>query len=218
MKEKSMNAINKNEIGLLSDYLRPTSFDELTLSTKIINHFKSMHESKNIMNMLFYGKPGAGKSTATKIFSQNISTLTLNGAHFAKVENVRGKIFDYASSGSLFDNQKLIVIDDAEFLSSKSQGALRGVIEEHSDTCRFIFTVNKLTSIDAAIKSRLHVINFDIMPTERNEMINRYSTNVLQKLLAVNPELDERQFRAIIVKYFPDFRTIANQLQSEMTY
>ena len=69
-------------INLISETLRPKNFDELVLDEYYKNKLKKMHESRNVMNMIFYGKPGSGKTSAAKIFteSEDFDSLTINGS------------------------------------------------------------------------------------------------------------------------------------------
>ena len=67
---------------LVSEQLRPTTFDDLVLSVKLRERLKRMYDTRNVMNMLFYGKPGSGKTTAAKIFteSDDFTAITINGS------------------------------------------------------------------------------------------------------------------------------------------
>ena len=75
---------------LISEYLRPTSFDEISLPSQLKEKLKRMYESKEVMNMLFYGKPGTGKTTAAKIFvdSGQFDTIQLNGSLETSVDDI----------------------------------------------------------------------------------------------------------------------------------
>jgi replication-associated recombination protein RarA len=67
---------------LISEILRPSSFDDLVITDDIKKRLIKMRDTTNVMNMLFYGKPGTGKTSAAKIFTDNemFDTLTINGS------------------------------------------------------------------------------------------------------------------------------------------
>ena len=93
---------------LLSEVLRPTTFEEITIPDDIKKRLIRMSESGNVMNMLFYGKPGTGKTSMGKLFteSENFESLIINGSLETSVDDVRRKIvkgwsfFFYISKGS----------------------------------------------------------------------------------------------------------------------
>lgn len=72
----------ENLIKSLSEELRPKSFDELVLDKSIKDKIQKMYETQNVMNMLFYGKPGSGKTSCSKIFtdSDKFDCITINGS------------------------------------------------------------------------------------------------------------------------------------------
>ena len=100
---------------LVSEQLRPKTFDDLVLSVKLRDRLKRMYDTRNVMNMLFYGKPGSGKTTAAKIFteSDDFTAITINGSLQTSVEDVRTKIQNFATSCSLFNTPKICFIDKA---------------------------------------------------------------------------------------------------------
>jgi replication-associated recombination protein RarA len=90
---------------LLSEQLRPSRFDDLTLPTSLKMRLEKMHDTRNVMNMLFYGKPGTGKTTAAKIFTKSdlFDAIEINGSLQTSVEEIRSTVQNFAHSCSLLD-------------------------------------------------------------------------------------------------------------------
>lgn len=193
------------------------SFDDLVLSEKLRSRLKRMYDTKNVMNMLFYGKPGSGKTTAAKIFteSEDFTVITINGSLDTSIEEVRTKIQNFAMTCSLFSTPKICFIDEADYLSKNAQAALRGLIEQTSSNCRFIFTANDLSKIHPALCSRLLPVCFDLTASQIEEALESYTARVIDKMRENVPEIDESRVRQIIQLNYTDYRTIANSLEFE---
>jgi DNA polymerase III delta prime subunit len=202
---------------LISEVLRPTSFNEIVISDEIKSRLIKMHDSCNVLNMLFYGKPGAGKTTAAKIFvdSKKFDVLTINGSLETSVDEIRTSVRNFSSSISMFNHHKICFIDEADYLSKNAQAGLRKVIEDSSSNCRFIFTANELKKIHPALCSRLFTICFDMTATQVNKAIESYTKSTIDKLTPIVENLDIERVKRIIELNFPDYRTIANHLQFE---
>ena len=202
---------------LIADFLRPTSFDELVISDEIRTRLLKMQETGNVLNMLFHGKPGSGKTSAAKIFTdcEKFEAITINGSLETSVEDVRLKVRNFCSSVSLFGNQKIVFIDESDYLSKNAQAGLRKVIEDSSDNCRFIFTANEIKKIHPALCSRLLLVNFDMTSSQIVKSLKSYKQRVFAKLAEVYGEIDTSKVERILDMHFPDYRRIANQIDFE---
>ena len=205
-------------VKLISEKLRPRNFDELVLDEYYKNKLKKMYESRTVMNMIFYGKPGSGKTSAAKLFteSENFDSLTINGSLDTSIEIVRNKIVNFATSMSLYQNHKICFIDEADYLSKSSQASLRGVIEETSRNCRYIFTANDMSKIHNALCSRMMPLCFDMSPAQIEAELEKYKVRIISMLKANHENIDEQRIFRLIDMNFPDYRTISNKIEFEM--
>ena len=205
-------------LNLISETLRPMKFNELVLDKQFQDKLQKMHDSRTVMNMIFYGKPGSGKTSAARIFvdSPDFDCLPINGSLDTKIEIVRTKILNFATSMSLFSHHKICFIDEADYLSKSSQASLRGVIEDTSKNCRYIFTANDMSKIHPALCSRLMPICFDMTAMQIEDELQRYKERVIAFMKEQSIEVDELRINRVIEMNFPDYRTIANKLEFEM--
>jgi len=214
-----MNNTNKKNslknISSFSEFLRPRTLDELTLPDVTINRLQSMIDSKNVMNMIFYGSPGTGKTSCANIItkSQDFDTIFMNAAiekSFATVEKI---IEPFTTAMSLYQSKKIVFIDEAEYLSKDAQAALRVVIEQSYDNCRFILTANKLSKIDPAIQSRCIPICFDLPLKNMPKIIAKVTSTIKNRLNDVDVKIDDATLHEIVNFNYPDYRTIANKIE-----
>ena len=196
---------------------RPTKIEDCILPDEIKTTFQSIVDSGEIPNLLLTGSPGIGKTTVAKALCNQLDCdwLMINGSDEGRmIDTLRTTVVNYASTVSLSGGKKVIVIDEADYMNKDSvQPALRGVIEEFSKNCRFIFTCNFKNRIIPALHSRCSVVDFriskDAKPTLGMEML----ANVKRILNAEKVEYKESVLVQLILKYFPDFRRVINELQ-----
>lgn len=202
---------------LISEFLRPASFEELVLSDEIRTRLVKMQETGNVLNMLFHGKPGSGKTSAAKIFTdcKQFDVIPINGSLETKIDDVRGSIMNFCSSVSLFGKQKIVFIDESDYLSKNAQAGLRKVIEDSSDNCRFIFTANEIKKMHPALCSRLLLVNFDMSASQIMKSLDSYKQRVVSRLTERYGDIDVVKVGRIVDMNFPDYRSIANHLEFE---
>jgi DNA polymerase III delta prime subunit len=207
-----------NEKSTLSEKLRPVVLDELTLDEKTKSRFNRMIVEGNIMNMLFYGKAGTGKTSAAMVLAKSdvydvsYFDISLNKS----VEYLRENIIESAYRQSLFANKRLIILDEAEALNAASQNTLKVTIEAVSDRCRFIMITNNPEKIIAPIKSRLKPVCFDQIPKNLEYLVSTHTKTIIDKIKLFRPHLNQDEISEIefIVKAnYPDYRAIAVELE-----
>ena len=168
-------------------------------------------ESEDVPHLLLYGKAGTGKTTLAKIITSNIDCdyLYINASDENNVDNVRTKIKNFASSAG-FKDLKVIILDEADFLTPNAQAALRNIMETFSKHCRFILTCNYVERIIDPIQSRCQ--SFQIIPPDRKQVAVHLS-DILTKE-KVKSEIND--IVTIVNGGFPDLRRVINAAQRQV--
>lgn len=195
---------------------RPQTIEECILPESMKQTFREFINSGELPNFLFAGSAGVGKTTVAKALCNEVGAeyLFINGSEESGIDILRNKIKNFASSVSLTDAKKVVILDEADYLNANStQPALRGFIEEFSNNCRFIFTCNFKNRIIEPLHSRCAVVEFKVENKERAEIMASFFKRVIGILKAENVECDKSVVAELVSKHFPDYRRILNELQ-----
>ena len=200
----------------MSNYLWVEKYRPETLDTYIGNdHLKSKVkvylESGDLPHLLLYGKAGTGKTTLAKLLVNNIECdyLYINASDENSVEVVRDKVKNFASTLG-FQELKVIILDECDYITPNAQAALRNLMETFSKHCRFILTCNYVERIIDPIQSRCQ--SFQIIPPDRKQ-IAQHLSNILTNE-NVNYELDN--IVTIVNGSYPDIRRVINSSQRQV--
>lgn len=202
---------------MLSELLRPKRLCDLVQPRIIIEPLDRMGREGRLMNMLFYGKPGVGKTSAARILIKivNADVFEINGSLDTGIDTFRTVLVPWASLCSMEGEPKVCFIDECEKLSANAQAALRGLIEEYPKVA-FLMTANDISKLDEALLSRCVPIWFDPLPSEYPEVIERLCDRYKQMLTELGFGFDLTRVKEIICLDFPDLRAIANRLELEI--
>lgn len=194
---------------------RPKKVDDCILPPRIKDALKTYVDAKAVPTLLFTGASGIGKTTAAIALCEEIglSYMIVNGSKERGIDILRTKIQKYASTVSLKGGRKVIIIDEADNLTVDSQLGFRGVIDEFSATCNFIFTCNMVSRIHPALISRAVSIDFKLVGSEKTDMARQFLTRCLNILTQENKTYDKTVVAKVIERNFPDYRKILNDLQ-----
>lgn len=195
---------------------RPQTIDDCVLPKSLKETFKQFIATGELPNFLFCGTAGVGKTTVAKALCNEIGAeyLLINGSEESGIDVLRTKIKSFASTVSLTDSKKVIILDEADYLNPNStQPALRAFIEEFSNNCRFIFTCNYKNRIIEPLHSRCSVIEFKIENNEKQEIAATFFKRLSTILKSENIEFDQKVVAELLTKYFPDYRRVLNELQ-----
>ena len=193
---------------------RPHKIEDCILPDAMKATFQEFVNKKEIPNLLLCGTAGVGKTTVARAMCDEISCdyIIINGSDENGVDTIRVKIKNYASSMSLAGGRKVIIIDEADYLTHNAQAILRASIEEFSTNCSFIFTCNFKNRIIDPIHSRCTVIDFKANGSKA-KMATSFFKRVENILTQEGVTYDKQVVAAVITKHFPDNRRILNELQ-----
>ena len=207
--------VSDNEFLWVEKY-RPRTLDDCILPVEQKVAFQEFIDKGEIQNMLLCGGAGMGKTTVARALCEQLGTdyLIINGSEESGIDVLRTKIKQFASTVSFTGKTKVIILDEADYLNPNStQPALRGFIEEFSKNCRFIFTCNYKNRIIPPLHSRCAVIEFKYSKQEKPKIAAKFLKRVQFILQNENISFDEKVIAALLLKYFPDYRRIINELQ-----
>lgn len=194
---------------------RPQTIDECILPIELKKTFNKIVESGELPNMLFTGSAGLGKTTVAKALCKQLDLdyIVINGSEEGNIDTLRGKIKQFASTVSLQGGIKVVILDEADYLNPQStQPALRGFIEEFANNCRFILTCNFKNRIIEPLHSRCGVYEFN--GGDKPTLCGEFMTRCQEILLNEGVVLHKPQVLAdLIMKFFPDWRRVLNELQ-----
>lgn len=195
---------------------RPKTIAECILPETFKKTFQEYVERKEIPNMILSGSAGVGKTTVARAMCEEIGCdyIIINGSDESGIDTLRIKVKGFASSVSLTGTgRKVIIIDEADYLTAAAQAAFRGVIEEFSKNCSFIFTCNFKNRIIQPLHSRCAVIDFKLQNGNKAKMASAFMKRVEQILKEEKIQYDLKVVAELITKFFPDYRRVLNELQ-----
>ena len=164
-----------------------------------------------IPHLLFSGAAGIGKTTLAKILINSLGiddydVLEINASRTNSVDDVRLKITNFVQTMP-FGAFKIVLLDEADYLSPNAQAALRGVMEEYAQTARFILTCNYPHKIIPAIHSRCQ--GFHIEKVDHTEFTARAATVLVNE----GADFDLDVLDTYVKSTYPDLRKCLNLLQ-----
>lgn len=209
-----------NEQFLWCERYRPHTIDECILPKFLKDTFNDFAAQDKIPNLLLSGGPGVGKTTVAKALCDMTEAdyIVVNGSEESGIDVLRTKIKQFASTVSFTDSRKMVILDEADYLNPQStQPAMRGFIEEFAGNCGFIFTCNYKNRIIEPIHSRCSVVDFKIVNGDKAKLASQFMTRVNHILDKEGISYDKKVVAELIMKHFPDFRRVLNELQRYST-
>jgi DNA polymerase III delta prime subunit len=200
---------------LLCEKYRPHSVEECILPDRIKSVFQEYVNTENIPNLMLTGPAGCGKTTIAKAMCEQLGLnhLFINSSEERGIDMLRTKIKGYASTISLTGGRKVIILDEADYLTPEAQAGLRGAIEEFSENCSFIFTCNFKARLIDALHSRCAVVDFGLKGDEKPKMASKMFKRLEQILTTEGITYDKAVIVKLVERYFPDYRRLLNELQ-----
>ena len=199
---------------LFVEKYRPKTIADCILPQALKDTFQSIIDGGEIPNMMFSGSAGVGKTTVARALCNELDLdyMIINGSEDGNIDTLRGKIKQFASTVSLHGGQKVVILDEADYLNPQStQPALRGFIEEFSSNCRFILTCNFKNRIIDPLHSRCSIYEFNL--GNKAVMAQAFMSRLQFILDSENITYDNAVIAELIMKYIPDWRRVINECQ-----
>ncbi len=168
-------------------------------------------KEKSIPHLLFSGSPGTGKSTLAKILIKALEihpydVLEINASRENGIDDVRNKLVNFVSTMP-FGSMKVVLLDEFDYFSINAQAALRGLMESHAASARFIMTCNYPQKVIPAIHSRCQ--GFHIETIDHTEFTARAATVLVSEGVTFDLDVLDSYVKAT----YPDLRKCLNLLQ-----
>lgn len=194
---------------------RPHTIAECVLPDSLKETFSEFVAKGQIPNLLLSGSAGVGKTTIARALCEEMGAdyLFINASEERGIGMLRDKIMQFASSMSMSGGPKVIILDEGDNITYDAQQALKGALEEFAVNCRFIFTANFKNRIIPPIHSRCVTIEFHLAKDEKPKMAAAFMRRVEQILKTEAVTYNREAVGRLVMKHFPDYRKILNELQ-----
>ena len=204
-------------IPLVEKY-RPSAFNDVVLDEMTKTILTNMIHGPRFSNILFYGPPGTGKTTTAisiiKLYQQlhgytQNSVIHLNASDDRGIDVIRGQIYNFASSSSMFETElKMVILDEADYMTNPAQVALRYIIHKYSHSIRICLICNYISKIDEGLLSDFVIFRFNNLP------FDKVSTLLHNIVVAENIKISDEDLHNIQILYNSDIRSMINCIQT----
>jgi replication factor C small subunit len=199
----------KREHTLWIEKFRSKTLEQYIGNDAVKDRISDCIAKNDIPHFIFSGTAGTGKTTLAKLIVNNIKCdyLYLNASDENGIDMIREKVKGFASSAT-FNPIKVVILDEADFLTQPAQAALRNIIEEYSINTRFVLTCNYIERLIEPLTSRceIHILKPPSMP----DVARHICTNILD---VEGVEYDLKEVAMLVKEHYPDIRSIIKVLQ-----
>jgi len=173
--------------GMWAEKYRPKTLDEMVDQVEIVTRLKNFVKEKNLPHLLLVGPAGTGKTTSILCLSRDLYgpgyqnyTLELNASDERGIDVIREKVKNFARTAAIASEAsfKILILDEADSLTTAAQHALRRTMEVYTKTCRFCLIGNYSENIIDPIQSRCSVFRYGPLPEEE---VKRHIAGIAKK-------------------------------------
>ena len=195
-----------SELPWIEKY-RPKTFDEIIDHKDKIKTLENLIKKNQLTHLLFYGPPGTGKTSlilalAREMYGENFRKyiLEINASSDRGIDTIRVSVVQFITMRS--DRVKLVLLDEADALTTEAQGALKSIMEKYSNYCRFCLICNDVNKISPALQSRcvkmvFSHLNSELTKVRLKDIIDK--ENILIDETGIDAMIDlEKDFRQLI--------------------
>merc|ERR1711966_277195 len=194
--------------SLLVEKYRPTKLENFVGNKHIKKTIQQYLNNGDIQNFIFYSSAGTGKTTLAKLIVKNLDCdyLYINASDERGIETIRDKVSGFASTAS-FKPLKVVILDEADFLTIQAQASLRNVIETFSRTARFILTCNYVERIIDPLQSRCQTLK--VIPPSKSDVAKHIAWIMGEEEISFEIE----DLKTVVNQFYPDLRKCLNTIQ-----
>ena len=198
-------------MNLWVEKYRPQTLEGYVGNEVIKNKVSDYLNQGSIQNLLLHGVAGTGKTTLAKLIANNLNCdlLYINASDERGIDTIREKIIPFASSLG-FGDVKIVILDEADYITPQAQATLRNTMESFSGNTRFILTCNYLERIISPLQSRCQTL--EIKPPSKQDVAWRCVDICKDEKV----DIDNIALKTIVNAYYPDIRKIINTIQGSV--
>ena len=198
-------------MNLWVEKYRPQTLEGYVGNEVIKNKVSDYLNQGSIQNLLLHGVAGTGKTTLAKLIANNLNCdlLYINASDERGIDTIREKIIPFASSLG-FGDVKIVILDEADYITPQAQATLRNTMESFSGNTRFILTCNYLERIISPLQSRCQTL--EIKPPSRQDVAYRCVDICKEEKV----DIDNIALKTIVNAYYPDIRKTINTIQGSV--
>ena len=198
-------------MNLWVEKYRPQTLEGYVGNEVIKNKISDYLNQGSIQNLLLHGVAGTGKTTLAKLIANNLNCdlLYINASDERGIDTIREKIIPFASSLG-FGDVKIVILDEADYITPQAQATLRNTMESFSGNTRFILTCNYLERIISPLQSRCQTL--EIKPPSKQDVAWR-CVDICEK---EKVDIDNIALKTIVNAYYPDIRKTINTIQGSV--